>query len=154
MSEKLEEKKKTADQKLKKPRKRKWSAGEPIPIEMPENSIMKGIAAEIEQITVNEALRLKNKEKIALNLFIITLVSSIIFLTVWLFANAFSFIRDVQTFRAAGSFIEVISLSLILEAFNFYSEKDDWKTRRKKSIIIWMLALFSALSLLSLFVKF
>lgn len=138
----------------KKTRKKKWTVGKLVPVEMPDNPVMKEIDEELKNISINEALRIKNKEKVAVNLFIVACVSSFVSLAVWLFAVSIPFVNDIQSFRAGDCLFEVIILGSILLVFNFYAKKGSWKDRRKKSIMIWLTVVFFALSIISLFIKF
>lgn len=143
------------EKKPKKKKARKWSLGKEVPPEMPDGELMKELKKEIEAMSEKEAADLKKKEQIILNLFISAISTSVLFLFLifWTLVNYPPFAKDYYEFRTVITLVGTIILWFILLIFNEYAEKSNWKNRRKKGIIIWMLVLFLALSLIMYFAK-
>lgn len=132
---------------------RKLNSEKPVPVKMPESLVMMGIDEEINLISEKELALSKKKKTIANNLFITALVSSLIFLFIWVLAILWSPEKYQSMFMAGVAISEAALLFLLLKLFGLYSRRGHWKTHRKKSVINWMIFIFIMLFLFSLIFK-
>ena len=121
--------------KTKKRTPRKWSVGKLVPVEMPENSVMTEINAEIKEIEAKEEKFYQQKTKVSSYLFLASSIWVFICSIIWIFFSGI-FPSGLSLERAAElrvvvSLLEVVVLGVLILCFELNELKNKKHIRKE-----------------------